>query len=282
MKLKKIFLIFIALVVFSPALTSVSDYDYLMAKYRLTTEAKRITLAKKQAEKFETKLQSIPLKNYSIAATEVTQKLYESVTGENPSFPKGSYLPVVGVSWFDCVVFCNKLSEKQNLEPCYSYKGDTDFSTWKFLKEKTENWSEGKWKKFNKDFVCNFNATGYRLPTLEEWLYAAKGGENYKYAGSDNFDEVGWYEENSDGGPHPVAQKKPNRYGLYDMSGNVKEWVWDVRVLFCYSRLIPGGDYADSSSYCDLEWCGSGAAYKSYEYGGSSGFRLARTTSSQN
>ena len=65
------------------------------------------------------------------------------------------------------------------------------------------------------------------MPTEAEWEYAARGGQSFKYAGSDNLDEVAWYDGNSARETHPVGQKKPNGYGLYDMSGNVYEWVWD-------------------------------------------------------
>ena len=73
----------------------------------------------------------------------------------------------------------------------------------------------------------NENANGFRLPTVDEWQYAARGGQSYRYAGSDNLGSVGWYNGNSGKISHPVAQKKPNGYGLYDMSGNVSEWCWD-------------------------------------------------------
>ena len=85
------------------------------------------------------------------------------------------------------------------------------------------------------EFIAGLNAlTGlnFRLPTLEEWEYAATGGKftcGYHYAGSDNLDEVGWYTENSGQSPiHLVGKLKPNELGLYDMSGNVSEWCQDV------------------------------------------------------
>ena len=78
-------------------------------------------------------------------------------------------------------------------------------------------------------------ANGYRLPTEAEWEYCARAKQETLYAGSDNWKEVAWGEENSGGQTQPIGQKKPNSFGLYDMIGNVWEWIWDTAdVTFVY------------------------------------------------
>ena len=137
-------------------------------------------------------------------ATEVTQGLYFAVKGTNPSrFTEcGPDCPVEYVSWDDAISFANKLSKKQGLKPCYTFdKGDV---VWDIQ-------------------TCS----GWRLPTEAEWEYMARGGKETLYAGGTAIDKLGWIKSNSEDQTHPVAQKKPNAYGLYDMSGNVFEWVWD-------------------------------------------------------
>lgn len=163
------------------------------------------------------KLVAIPDKNYLISVTEVTQALYEKIVLENPSDNKAEDNPVQYVSWFDAVYFCNKLSELCGKTPVYSVNGSSDVSTWGYTPHK-RNEIVG-------DVQQNLTADGYRLPTKEEWLYAAKGGQEYEYSGSDKFGEVGWYEDKI----NFVGLKKANGYGLYDMTGNVSEWCYDGR-----------------------------------------------------
>ena len=148
--------------------------------------------------------EGVTLGSFYMANTPVTQELYESVTGKNPSNFRGKNLPVECVSWYDAVEFCNALSNRDGLTPCYSESG--------------------------KDTKCDFSADGYRLPTEAEWEYAANGGRSengFMFAGSDDIGEVAWYGDNSEDRTHPVAEKMPNSLGLYDMSGNVYEWCWD-------------------------------------------------------
>lgn len=207
---------------------------------------------------------AVPGKEFSILATEVTQELYESVMGENPSKFKGEKnLPVENVSWYDAVYFCNKLSAKCGLTPVYAVDGETDVEKWGYAPHITGTVSQ------------NENNNAYRLPTVEEWQYAAKGGQEFKYSGSANLDEVGWYDKNSEEKTHPVAQKNSNVYGLYDMSGNVWEWCWDSDPDNSYRRCSCGGSWYYGADDCEVDnknW------YYASDAGRNLGFRIVRST----
>jgi formylglycine-generating enzyme required for sulfatase activity len=159
--------------------------------------------------------------DFYMMKAEVSQGLYESILDDNPSSFKlcGSKCPVEQVSWYDAVYFANQLSKKEGLEPCY-------------VIDKTDvRWPKG------------LSCKGWRLPTEAEWEYAARGNEKYKYAGSDDIQEVSWYghylEEpgtSKEETTHPSCKMKSNQFGLCDMSGNVYEWVWDWYEAKYYSN----------------------------------------------
>lgn len=205
----------------------------------------------------------IPGTNFEMLQTEVTQELYESIMGVNPSRFKGSNNPVECVSWYDTIYFCNKLSVAKGYKPVYSVNGNTNIKAWNYIPHQ-ENSIEG-------EITQNTSANGYRLPTVEEWQYAAKGGQDYTYAGSNEIDEVAWYRGNSNDKTHPVAQKKANGYGLYDMSGNVWEWCWDSDSLDRYSC---GGCWLNGDYCCEVS-----SSYYNYAHSQNyyAGFRIIRS-----
>jgi len=241
--------------------------DEKAAKKAKDKELKDIEKKAKQEETvFQgSKMIDIPNKNYQMLNTEVTQKLYKSVMGENPSHFKSDDLPVENVSFYDAIYFCNKLSEKYGLSPVYFVNGNPDVESWGYTPHNHHFMHPI-------DIFQNKYANGFRLPTPDEWYYAAKGGKNYKYSGSKKLEEVGWYKSNSHGITHYVAQKKPNGYGLYDMSGNVSEWVWDDS-LGKYRSGSCGGCYF-SKYFCSLEYNIPETPYEGFP---SLGFRVVRT-----
>ena len=125
-------------------------------------------------------------------------------------------------------------------------------------------------------FLKKLNAkTGkqFRLPTEEEWEYACNGGSHAKYCGGDSIDAIGWHVGNSGGRTHPAGQKQANGYGLYDMTGNVWEWVSDCWSKNCTYRVFRGGAWSIPGDMLDADRYGNKPTMRGEEIG----FRLART-----
>ena len=210
----------------------------------------------------------IPGANFEMGKTEITQKFYESVMGENPSKFKNENRPVEKVSWYDAIYFCNKLSLIEGLTPVYAVDWNTDILTW--------NYTPHRGNSINLIITQDTTANGYRLPTDDEWQYAVKGGENYKYAGSSNINEVAWVSsfDNSLSSTQVVAKKKANAYGLYDMLGNVEEWNWDS--INTGYRNVRGGSFKTDFNYEQgTAWNNYYAYYRMEEVG----FRIVRSFS---
>ena len=182
----------------------------------------------------------IPGRDFAMCRYEVTQDLWRAVMGDNPSQFKGKKGPVENVSWKSCQAFLTKL----NAMPHARLYG----------------------------FV-------YRLPTEEEWEWACRAGAQGPFCrlsdgsevSAENLDSVAWFKENSERRTHPVGEKEPNAFGLYDMHGNVWEWTSDTEDIF---RVVRGGCWQGSADRCEAS--NRNVFYPDYR-NNLIGFRLVRT-----
>jgi formylglycine-generating enzyme required for sulfatase activity len=220
----------------------------------------------------------VTVKGFYMGKYEITQKEWREVMGTTIAQQRtitnsdlslygiGDNYPMYNINWYEAVEYCNKLSLKEGLNPAYRGSGDS--------------------------ITCDFNASGYRLPTEAEWEYAARGGNKnsitYEYSGSNNVDSVAWYDGNNTGTTHPVGSKQPNSLGLYDMSGNVSEWCWDwhgsyragsqsnpVGPSLGTFRVLRGGDWTIPAVNVQLVYRG-GSYIPPSSRGVDMGFRLVR------
>ncbi|MBR5400507.1 MAG: SUMF1/EgtB/PvdO family nonheme iron enzyme [Treponema sp.] len=166
---------------------------------------------------------------------EVTKKEYETYCkyGDSTFYPHGNNknIPAYNLNWYDAIVYCNlRTIAEFGLDACvYSINGQKDPTKWDGIVSDAGKYCGPSERKDTWDAIFfDTNAKGYRLPTEVEWEYIARGAnkENYTYSGSNNAEEVAWYYKPFTS-PQEVKQKKENTLGIYDMSGNVREWCYD-------------------------------------------------------
>jgi len=185
-------------------------------------------------------------RDFYIGETEVTQAQWKIVmtASSNPSQVKNDNNPVEQVQFYRAAEFCNRLSQMEGLTPCYTI---TQVSGGGHIIE------------------CNFNANGWRLPTEAEWEYAARAGSSSPYGFDGDFSNYVVSSESGANNPRNVKTKQPNHWGIYDMHGNVAEWVWDWYDAGYYSmgdnmdprgpatgltKVVRGGSYQNGIENC--------------------------------
>lgn len=235
----------------------------------------------------------------------ITRAQFLAVMGTDPSLvadSSGTNDPVQSVNWYMAIAFCNKLSLLKGLTPAYSVSTVSNWSTlaWSSIPY-TDNSS---WDAA----TLNPNANGYRLPTEMQYMWAAMGGlsdgltgdiasgvnvlgYNKGYAGSleanggqINIGNYAWYILNSSNSTHPGGTKQGNELGIYDLTGNVYEWCWDLYGQYPASavtdyqgavtgsnRVLRGGSWFDSAANCSIAYR---YYFGPYEYGPDIGFRV--------
>ncbi len=197
---------------------------------------------------YESPTRVIKINSFFLAKTEITGDQWKILMGFDQVYSScGLDCPAFG-SYYDCLTYCNRLSLQQNLIPAYYF--DRNFTQiFDTLVNDTLAYFECYW---------NEMSNGFRLPMESEWEYAARGANKphgFKYAGSNDMNNVGWYDGNSGAAVHLVAQKLPCYPGTYDMSGNLFEWNFDLThsysgfpsCILDKKYILRGGSYFNNS-----------------------------------
>ena len=160
--------------------------------------------------------------------------------------------PVV-VNWYDAVLWCNAKSELEGLQPVYRPSDPI----YELATKNAFTWENDEEFNILASYPVTINpeADGYRLPTEAEREWAARGGRashGYTFSGSNNLDEVGWHGDNSGDRMHAPGEKAPNELGLYDMSGNIFDWCWDLVADSTTYHRIRGGFWGNYEAFCTV------------------------------
>jgi len=235
---------------------------------------------------------------FRLGKYEITRAQWTAVTGwadpSEVSSSNGTNDPVQMVSWYDAIAFCNKLSALEGLTPVYTVSG-VNFGTLTYAQIPTTD--NATWNAA----TANWAATGYRLPTENEWMWAAMGADTESpgatntigrlkafagSTGSNVIDDYAWYSDNSGAQTHPAGTKLANELGFHDLNGNVWEWVWDWYGLYPAGtvtdyrgpasgtiRMERGGHWFSIPSVCTVATRYHGAPY---DRSSAVGFRVVR------
>lgn len=227
--------------------TRLNNFVIDIAKHRpivmIALSGGTYSMGSSQREGLSTELppHEVTLSSFHISETLLTNAQYKGIDDTHRSHFSGLDNPVESVNWFDAISFLNKLSIKNGLTPVYSF---SHAENGRILVE----WDRRK--------------DGYRLPTEAEWEYACRAGASNELS-ADGRPQVAWFRKNSGETTHPVGGLHPNHWGLFDMHGNVCEWVWDRFDPDWYtssplrdpsgpstgaSRVLKGGSWSDPAS----------------------------------
>ncbi len=225
-----------------------------------------------------------PVHSVWVGETEVTRGQWHKLMGKRPGYfiACGDDCPVEMINWYEALAFANALSSKSGLPQCYQLAGCEG-----------ELAKEGPYREMvgmrcESAELVDDACTGYRLPTETEWEHTARAGTSSEIysgeivikrplvtCGGPDLDSIAWYHCTGGDTTHPVGAKKPNDWQLFDMIGNVSEWVWDCYSDSCERRTIKGCSSSCEAYFCHVTWRSGLPPYLRVSTIG--GLRLVRT-----